>query len=771
MAGAMAEMNARGIACLLLAGLLCATIPGAATAGGETRRVEGFVRDASGASVPGAEVTLTANDFRQVRITNPEGGFAFDSVSLPAVTLRVRAAGFATAERAWNADQPSPVVIVLQPLAPVEHVTVTATRTEQRVSETAASVAMLTSEDLAASADATLDGALRQVPGFVLFRRTGSAFSNPTAQGVSLRGVGASGASRALVLSDGIPLNDPFGSWVYWDRVPKASVGAIEVMRGGASDLYGTGALGGVVNVIPRRVQDSAMWVEVAYGSEQTVDASLATYLRKGKWLATASAERYRTDGYILPSERERGAVDTRAASNHSTGEVTLERQTSEQSRVFVRGGILQESRQNGTPLQTNGTRFRQLAVGGDWQSEAAGAFSLRAYGGPQTYDQSFSAIALDRASETLTRIQRVPARQAGAFGQWSRTLGPLQTLVAGFDAREVRGTSDELGFAAGRPSIAQSAGGRQRTVGLFGEDIIRLTPRWMMQAGVRYDHWSNARGSLESRPLAAPGPGQANRFPERSEQAFSPRLAVLHRLTENVTLSASAYRAFRAPTLNELYRSFRVGNVLTLANPALQAERLTGGEIGASAAAFDRKLTARGAFFWSELSQPVANVTLDVQPSLITRQRQNLGRTRSRGMELEFAVRVSDAVTLSGGYQFAAATVRRFPADPTLEGLLIPHVPRQALAFQARYTGGRWATAALQARYCGAEFDDDQNRLTLRRYFQLDALASRALGHGVEAFAAAENLLNQRFDVGRTPVLTIGPPLLMRAGLRIALR
>jgi outer membrane receptor protein involved in Fe transport len=79
--------------------------------------------------------------------------------------------------------------------------------------------------------------------------------------------------------------------------------------------------------------------------------------------------------------------------------------------------------------------------------------------------------------------------------------------------------------------------------------------------------------------------------------------------------------------------------------------------------------------------------------------------------------------------------------------------------------------TAALQARFSGAEFDDDQNRLVLNRYFQLDALASRSLGHGVEAFAAVENLLNQRYDVARTPVRTIGPPTLVRVGVRIALR
>ena len=67
-----------------------------------------------------------------------------------------------------------------------------------------------------------LDDALRFVPGFTLFRRTGSRVANPTAQGVTLRGLGGSGASRALVLDDGMPMNDPFGGWVYWGRVPRA---------------------------------------------------------------------------------------------------------------------------------------------------------------------------------------------------------------------------------------------------------------------------------------------------------------------------------------------------------------------------------------------------------------------------------------------------------------------------------------------------------------------------------------------------------------------
>src|SRR5437762_12765266 len=156
---------------------------------------------------------------------------------------------------------------------------VTASRTETRVSDTAASVAVLSNEDLSTTAALTVDDALRQIPGFALFRRTGSRTANPTSQGVSLRGVGASGASRAVVLDDGIPLNDAFGGWVYWGRVPRAALDRVEVLRGGASDLYGSSAMGGVVQFIRR---DGGLFFDACAGSQRTGTASLFAAHRSG---------------------------------------------------------------------------------------------------------------------------------------------------------------------------------------------------------------------------------------------------------------------------------------------------------------------------------------------------------------------------------------------------------------------------------------------------------------------------------------------------------
>jgi outer membrane receptor protein involved in Fe transport len=732
-------------------------------------KIEGVVTDQNGAPISGAEVTLAGKSFSATRTTNGEGRFAFDAALSDSATLTVRAQGFATLEKKWSAQEKQ-LSITLAPAALSDQITVTAERAETRLSDTAASVLVLSTEDISTTAALTLDDALRQIPGFTLFRRSGSRTANPTSQGVSLRGVGASGASRAVVLSDGIPINDPFGGWVYWGRVPRESVSRIEVVQGGASHLYGSDALGGVINFIPRDARDSALSFETSYGNEQTPDVSLFAGGRLFQWSGQIAAEAFHTDGYTIVDERERGPVDTRAGSERTTLDVTLERLLSDKGRVFARGSLFGESRDNGTPLQINRTHIRQFAIGADWQSRALGSFSARSYASTQVYDQDFSAIAANRASETLTRSQRVPAQQVGFTSQWSRAAGSRQTLVAGLDAREVRGASDELVFVAGRLTSAIGAGGREQTLGAFGQDMIRITPRWFVTAGARVDRWRNYDALSTSRPLATPGPVTVTKFTDRTETALSPRLSLLHKLTDSVSIFVSGYRAFRAPTLNELYRSFRVGNVLTLANEQLRAERLTGGEAGANFAALDRKLSVRGTFFWSEITRPIANVTLIVTPNLITRQRQNLGRTRSRGIDIEADARITNTISLSGGYQFADATVLKFPANTLLEGLLIPQVARHQLAFQARYSNPSRITLAIQGRAVGAQFDDDQNLLRLDRFFTLDLFASRAINRNVEAFAAFENLFNQRYAIGRTPVKTIGPPLLARVGVRFHL-
>lgn len=740
----------------------------------QSLRVEGVVLDQGGALIAGAHVSLKSSSGETATaMTAADGTFSFEEAALTLpFSLRVEARGFALFEREIREAESiaSGLRIVLLPAPVSEAVTVTATRTETRLNDVAGSMVVLSSSDVRQTAAVTIDDALRQVPGFTLFRRTGSRAANPTTQGVSLRGVGASGASRALVLADGIPLNDPFGGWVYWGRVPRESIERIEVLRGGASSLYGSSALGGIIHLITRQPDSNAFSLAASYGNQETGEASVFAAGERSGWGARFSAELFSTRGYTLIDKLERGPVDVPAGVRRLALDTTLERELRERGRIFFRGSLFGEARTNGTPLQINRTHTRQLSAGLDWRAQRAGAFTLRAYGGTQVYDQTFSAVNSTRTAETLTRLQRSPSQFKGLSIQWSRAMGRQHTLVAGLEAQEVRGASDEIIYTAGRPASLADAGGRQRNFGLFIEDIINAGPRLLFRLGARVDRWRNTDGFQATRSLTQAGANATTLFPDRAETAFSPQGSILYRLTENLSLNASIYRAFRAPVLNELYRSFRVGDVLTLANENLQAERLTGGEAGGQLNAFNRRLTLHYTLFWTEVARPVSNVTLNVQPALITRQRRNLGRTRSRGLEMEADAQLSNTWSVSGGYMFVDAGVLEFPANPALAGKRLPQVARHQFTFQTRYMNPGLFTLAFQGRASGEQFDDDQNLFPLEPYLTLDAYLSRRINNQLEAFVAAENLFNDRYTVGRTPIRTIGTPLLFRIGFRVRL-
>ena len=608
-------------------------------------QLSGVVTDQTGATIVAAKVDFTSGSFSATQVTDNRGGFVFSALPAESGVVKVSAAGFQGQTVDWHGGT-GLLQIVLLPASAAEQVTVTANRTGVRVIENATSVTILSAPDLDATAAFRTDDILRQVPGFSLFRRTTSRTANPTAQGVSLRGLGGSGTSRALVLSDGFPLNDPFGGWVYWDRVPRVSIGSIEVASGGASHLYGSDALGGVINILRAPVSRDAISLEAAYGNENSPDLSLAASRSVGPWAVGLASELFRTDGYIAVPSDLRGAVDTPVNSQDASGDLTVQRKFSDRGSVFVRGSLFGESRHNGTPLQTNSTTIRELDLGGNWDGRELGAFELHAYASRQSLNQSFSSIASDRNSENLTRTQVVPAQQVGFSVKWQHSVGTRQHMVAGVEEADVHGQTDEQGYFGGNPTSTSAGGGREVNWGAYFEDIIRVTPDWLLTASGRVDHWENFDAFAPANPAQAVG---AAPLPDRSETFFSPRLALLHRLTRNVSLTASGYRAFRAPTLNELYRGFRAGNVFTEANPNLRAERLTGAEGGAIVTGWNQRLMLRGNFFWNRITRPVANVTLTTTPNLITRQRLNLGSTRSQGLELELSGHVSNSVLVCG--------------------------------------------------------------------------------------------------------------------------
>jgi outer membrane receptor protein involved in Fe transport len=723
--------------------------------------LSGTVEDASGQPIPGATVTVGA----LTATTDARGRFELVPPSDGPLVISVGKAGFRPVDRALSRGELGRAVrIVLEPAPVTEEVVVTARGSPARLGDTAASAVVVSGEELESAAAPTIDDALRQVPGFALFRRTGSRTANPTSQGVSLRGSGASGASRAIVLADGVPLNDPFGGWVYWGRIPRASLERIEVLRGGASDLWGSGALSGAIELVRREdALPSSLAFDASAGSERTGEASLYSSLRLGSWRASASGETLTTDGYVPVERRSRGAVDVEASSRRYAGDIAADRRD-DSGRFFVRASVFDEDRENGTPLQVNDTRIAQVSFGGE-RRVGGGALSMRAWASDQEYHQTFSAISADRSTERLTRLQEVPADSLGLSSQWTGSIA-AHALAAGLEGTRVRGESrEEIVSGASRSFV--TSGGEEISGALFLEDVFAAGERVTLTGTLRLDSWQNRRGRRSTSDAAGAGGVRAH-FEDRNETAWSPRFSILYRAGPAVALSASAYRSFRAPTLNELYRSFRVGNVETLANEKLDAERLTGAEAGVMLS--PGRFFARAVAFWMEIDDAIANVTLDSTPSLITRQRRNLGRLRSRGLELDVEARLGSAWKAEAGYLFADSTVASAPAAPELVGLRTPQVARHQASLEVKYEDPRVMTVAVQARWLGKQFDDDQNQLALAPFVVADLFLSRRLMPGLHAFVSAENVFDVRYDVGRTPVRTVGPPRTLRAGLRLRL-
>src|SRR6185295_10749604 len=189
--------------------------------------LHGVVQDSTGAAIAGANVVFTSPSTAQSTATDLDGKFTLEGSDEG--TLLIRYPGFSPVTiEITPASAQTEFHVRLDPAPTNQRIVVSVAASPERVEPLPSGQFSIPSGQIDASGGLTVDEILRQAPGFSLFRRTVSLFANPTSQGASLRGMGASGASRAVVLLDGIPLNDPFGGWIYWNRVPRASLAGMQ---------------------------------------------------------------------------------------------------------------------------------------------------------------------------------------------------------------------------------------------------------------------------------------------------------------------------------------------------------------------------------------------------------------------------------------------------------------------------------------------------------------------------------------------------------------
>ena len=780
---------------LVALGLVCAVAgsSGAQTAAPVVRRIDVTVLDTQGLPIQGARVmaTLAAANIDRTATGATE---KISLVDLPAgrYTVRVSAAGFEPHEvqADLTSQDTQSIEVNLKPAGITEQLVVTATRSEQRVADVPASISIVSQEDILRSAAVVADDVLRQVPSFSLFRRTSSLAANPTAQGVSLRGIGPSGVSRTLVLLDDVPFNDPFGGNVFWTRVPLMNAERIEIVEGPSSSLYGNYAMGGVINIVTNRPSPRTLIFKPQYGNRATPKMDLFASDVWGRLGATVDATTLQTDGYDIVAPEERGVIDNRANVRFQNISARADYRLSDRVNLFFRTGYFNEKRDNGKLGELNDTTWSTAQGGARIQVREGSTVQARVFYDHEDYHQNAFAVpaatpARSVTFQTLDKI--VPSRAIGSLVQWSRALdlrGYTHVVTAGTDFRRIVGDSDERTFAQATgltPIIHRVAGGRQRFTGLFAQDIVQLTTRWQMTLAARVDSWRNYDAHNRETLLATGAPTAAHRdtLPDKSDTAVSPRAAVLYRAHDKLSLWGSVSRGFRAPTLKELYSPFRVGNILTVSNEALDPERLTGGELGVSAAPTE-KVTVRGTWFTNRVTDAVANAS--VTANGLTRQVRNVGSTNVAGLQLDGSYRIDAQWNVSAAYLYDVARVHKGTPDATgldLTGRYLAQVPKHRGSFEVNYVNPKFAIISLEHQFAGHQFDDDQNTarilpalpdrtvVGLPGYNVTNLTVTRGITQQTSVFLGVQNLLATEYYAGTNPT-TIGTPRLVNMGIRI---
>jgi iron complex outermembrane recepter protein len=654
-----------------------------------------------------------------------------------------------------------------------ETVTVTAEHLPQAVGQAVFSTATLDQDKI--SGFDQVDAALEQVPGLSLFRRTTSLSANPTTQGVSLRAIAPSASSRALVLLDGVPLNDPFGGWLIWSALPTEDVGGASIVRGAGSGPYGSGALTGTVLLSERDDLDGVSQADVSGGSLDTVRAGASGGTELGPFDLFASGQAEHSNGWIPVEPDERGAADNHVRLNSGSASLRGETDLGDGITLTSRLGyydLLQGAGLVGAEATAQG-ETASVTVAQAVQPDGIG-WRLQSWLIKSNLSNTSVSTAALQASTTPANDQY--ATPALGYGFNAATLGQSGGFrwELGADLRDDEGESRELfSFSSSvkRFLNARRSGGQSIITGIYGEGAYDAGP-WEFTLGARGDYWATTQGHLVQ-AVAATGVVTSDQdFAGRDGAVPTGRAGLRRNFDDGEFLRLAAYAGFRVPTLNELYRPFRVGNVVTNENPALTPEKLDGVEAGWGG---DTKLVRWSVTgFWNGLHDAVESATIPLSncpPGTGTcQQRKNVGTIDASGLEADIAENISDTLSLRQAVSWTDARVHPGGADPLITG------KRPAQAPTAVATGGIvWkplTPLSLESdlRWVSSQYEDDLNSIKLGSALVVDLRADWQVRTDISIFGRIGNVLDAKVATGNTTgVINTGEPRIFEIGVSYA--
>ncbi len=598
-----------------------------------------------------------------------------------------------------------------------------------------------------------LDQILLENPAFGTYRRSGSGIAHPTTQGVSLRGTGTSATSRSIILLDGIPLNDPFGGWVRWNRF---SIGELESVRFGHASTFASSA--GAILVKRRRPDKKPIREFKLTGGDVhgfSADGFAAPAAKKNGWESTGSFRVEDFAGHPVVRVSQRGSIDEDAWSRMRAARTSVSRQLSF-GRFTANLAGFDERRGNGTPLAGN------EGDGFDWSLSLEDDGSRTSLFGQE---RNFASVFQSRVSEAIVLDQfSVPGSSLGFIHAGSRETGEHEVGFAFVALRREGETNED--FAGYK--LRRVAGGRQTQLGLSLNNAWSPAAGWNLVAHLRGDWFRDDQGMRKKWRLSNDAVLEDESFVAHEDIEAGGSLQLSKELIPQLAAWTAVRSHVRQPTLNELYRPYRVGSFSVAANENLSTERITGLEVG-----LDWRASEHGSIsltlFQDNLRDSIANVVPDPIIYPDDAQRINLDQARSKGLELSLEYLLANNLQLALNGLLMETEIRRCPENPRIVGNRFAQAPEHRVSATLIWSPDPWEFR-LDARRESNRYDDarnSHNRL-LDDAFTLDLSLVRNLSGNARLRLTVNNLTDEEIQTGLSSddIISTGAPRNLLLGL-----
>lgn len=699
-----------------------------------TVSIHGIVRDGeTGEPLP----------FAHVQIAGTQSGMACDEdgrfvihTSHGSRTLLVSYIGYLTGE--FIAEDAEPMEIKLLPASALSsEVVITASQRSQYIHLAPASIAVVSQKEITERQIATFDQAFEQVTGIEVTRSSGSnvqAFSIRGASEVAGGGIG----NRVLLLIDGRPAISPESGGALWNLVPMGAIERIEVVKGAYSSLYGSSAMGGVVNVITRTpASEPSTHVHINYGMYNRAPRYTG-YTRIGDF-NTVSYSRSHASGrfsYLLDLARRQDDGHREKSGYTLYNGFTKLRYALSQHRTFHLSANLNQIL-NDTPASWLGPLMEYSVAPhrrDDYQNRREWNidFQYRAIANAHTkyesrfyfYDNYSRFTFNDDPGNDSTNINfgkqdvdrtHVRARRLGNVTQLDRAIGTSHYVIAGIDLK--------YDWIDGVPDTVLYGMHQAVSTGIYVQDEAtwgKLTAT----AGVRYDYY-----------------GIVSQF---SECNVSPKLSALYSISENLSFRMLLAQAFRNPSIAERFIKFEQGGGLRFVpNPDLRAERLVFSAEAGSRIRLSPRFDIDAAVFYNRYRDLISYQQVATQDLTLVFRVINLTHAVMQGAECMLRYTIPGKASVQAGYTYLDAR----DTSPGRFNDALAYKVRHTLQFSAtgyykRLTAnvnGRYRSAIEEVFiYPGSE--PDANML-------LHAKLSYRLHTQHHLYAAVNNLFNTQYE------------------------